>query len=71
MEWISVKDKLPKEGEIVWVYYRDKHIHVGYRVYDPLNTEYDPIDGWYSLEDEKCKWANYWMPIQKPKKPGE
>ncbi len=66
-EWISVKEKLPHQWEKVWVFWRDREVHVGYRTY--AIDEYEPNEGWYSLYDEKCRWANYWMPLNKPKKP--
>lgn len=73
-EWISVKDKLPKKNELVWIYWRDREVLIGYRYHH--EDEYDPEEGWISVLwvsvlDEKARWANYWMPIPIPKPPKE
>ncbi len=56
-EWISVKEKLPPLFEIVWIYWRDREVHLGCRTAD----DGEPHECWYSFEDEKCKWTNWWM----------
>jgi len=59
MEWIHVNEKLPPLHCPVWIYWRDREVLIGYRVYEGEN----PSDAWYSVEDGKMRWANYWMPI--------
>lgn len=64
MEWISVKNDLPKPFEVVWIYWRDREVLLGCRTYDNderYNTE--PSEGWYSFEDEKCRWTHWWQRI--------
>jgi len=71
-EWISVKDKLPKPFEPVWIYWKDDEVLIGYRTYmgkEEINQL--PEEGWYSIEADKCRWTNYWMPIEKPRGPNE
>lgn len=71
-EWIKVTDHLPKPFEIVWAYWRDREVLLACRVYEGEDYLYcEHSEGWYSLEDEKCKWANYWQyyRIDKPEKP--
>ena len=67
MNWINVKDSLPNPFEVVWIYWRDKEVLLGCRTYedDPVGEKYEPPEGWYSFEDEKCRWTHYWMPIHK------
>jgi hypothetical protein len=68
--WIKVTDKLPKLFENVWIYYRDREVLIGYRTYQGKHTIECPAnEGWYSIEDEKCRWTNYWKPIEKPNPP--
>ena len=67
-EWISVYDRVPKEFEIVWVFWRDREVVIGYQTLSPKEG-YHPDEHWYSLENEKERWAKYWMPIKRPKKP--
>jgi len=63
MKWISVEDRLPNPFEIVWIYWRDREVLLGCRTYQGKEAiECDPIEGWYSFADEKCRWTNYWMP---------
>lgn len=73
MEWISVKDKLPKPDEPVWIYWKDRDVLIGWRTYHGLEAFLcPPSEGWYSWEDEKCRWVNWWMPIDnKPLPPKE
>jgi hypothetical protein len=74
-EWISVKDRIPNPFEVVWIYWRDREVLLGCRTYvDVEAIKCEPSEGWYSFEDEKCRWTNYWQPINamsldKPSKP--
>lgn len=64
MNWISVKDSLPKPFEVVWIYWRDREVLLGCRIYDGQDEfTSEPSDGWYSFADEKCRWANWWQRI--------
>jgi len=78
MNWIKVKDRLPEPFEVVWIYWRDREVLLGCRTYadDRDGSKYDPQEGWYSFEDEKCRWTNWWQRIDgsnldKPDKPNE
>lgn len=69
-EWVNVKDRLPKPMQKVWIYWRDREVVMGRRIYEgeeELNQP--PEEGWYSFEDDKCRWTNWWMPLNKPKPP--
>ena len=58
-EWISVKDRLPKNWEDVLVYNEaTKVISIGY-YYDAL--------GWY-LQNGDCILISHWMPVPEPPK---
>jgi hypothetical protein len=64
MEWISVKDKLPKPFEVVWIYWRDREVLLGCRTYSGEESiQCEPSEGWYSFVDDKCRWVNYWKPV--------
>ena len=67
MTWINVVDRLPPINHLVWVYWRDREVLIGYRYHEP--DQYDPTEGWVSVPDEKARWANYWMPLTKPEAP--
>lgn len=71
MDWIKVTDRLPKPFEPCWIYWRDRDVLIGWRTYQ-TDEEFSqpPEEGWYSTEDEKCRWTNWWMPIKKPQPPG-
>lgn len=75
MEWISVKDKLPDPFEVVWIYWRDKEVLLGCRTYDGHEAVIcDPSEGWYSFQDDKCRWTHFWqkvnsMNLDKPNPP--
>lgn len=76
MNWTNVKDGLPDPFEVVWIYWRDKEVLLACRTYDNderYSTE--PSEGWYSFEDEKCRWTHYWMSVKssldKPDAPQE
>jgi len=69
-EWTNVKDRLPKPMERVWIYWRDNEVVVGFRTYQGKEEiEQPPNEGWYSLEHDKCRWTNWWMPIEIPEPP--
>ena len=57
--WISVKDSLPDPWHVVWIYWRDREVLLGCRTI----VEENPSDGWYSFDDGKCRWTNWWMPV--------
>lgn len=64
MEWISVKDDLPKPFEVVWIYWRDREVLLGCRTYqgeEAINCE--PSEGWYSFANEKCRWTHWWQRV--------
>ena len=67
MTWISVKDKLPPKNHLVCVYWRDREVLIGYHMHN--ENEYEPTEGWVSISDEKSRWANFWMPLEKPEPP--
>lgn len=58
-EWISVNEKLPKLFEVVWIYWKDREVLLGCRV----DLDSEPSEGWYSFEDDKCRWSNWWIPV--------
>jgi hypothetical protein len=60
MKWKRVTDELPKLYEVVWIYWRDRKVLLGCRSYE-ADT---PTEGWYSFEDEKCRWTNFWMRVE-------
>lgn len=67
VEWISVDERLPRPFEHVWIFWRDREILIGYRTYVDDEEKSQPADeGWYSTEDDKCRWAHWWAPIIKP-----
>lgn len=64
MSWIKVTDDLPNPFEVVWIYWRDREVLLGCRTY--IGKEEficDPAEGWYSFEDQKCRWTNFWKRI--------
>lgn len=62
MEWINVKERLPKSFEVVWIYWRDKEVLLGCRTFEVDLTD-DPSENWYSFSDEKARWTKWWMPV--------
>ena len=77
MKWINVRDKLPRSEKPVWIYWRDQEVLIGwYTYYGKEREEREGTDlaneGWYSTEHEKCRYTNWWMPIEpKPEPPEE
>lgn len=75
MNWINVKDDLPNPFEVVWIYWRDTEVLLGCRTYQGDEAiRCDPAEGWYSFEDDKCRWTHYWQRVDggnldKPEKP--
>lgn len=67
MTWISVKDRLPKDYQIIWVCWKGQDVVPG-RYYENL-ADKEPESGFYSFEDDKARWATHWMPMQKPEMP--
>lgn len=60
--WINVKDELPKPFEVVWIYWRNREVLLGCRTYlGEEAAKCAPSEGWYSFEDEKCRWTHYWQ----------
>src|SRR5580692_8071363 len=58
--WTNVNERLPDGSQLVWIYWRDREVLLGFKV----DHDCDPEWGWYSLEDDKCKWTKYWRPIE-------
>ncbi len=77
MEWISVKDQLPDDGQYVLVYHSDDfHITVGYFESDNVRF-YIESDGKKFYTDSgwetEIPWAQkgsvtHWMPLPEPPK---
>jgi len=75
MDWISVKDKLPKENETVWMFsIKHNWVYLGCRMYE---------DGWIWAESDGCVYMqkgkitadcvpeddydiSHWHPLPKP-----
>ena len=66
MEWISVKDKLPNEGQIivVWLSKKKEPTCVEFEIdeYVPKYVELCPVDIYCDRED----LVTHWMPIPVP-----
>lgn len=65
MEWINAKDRLPKPFEVVWIYWRDREVLLGCKIIFENDDDVHPYEQWYSFEDVKCKWAYWWMPVNR------
>ena len=63
-EWISVKERLPKEGESVLIYKTDEPLSIDYIVY---LTPKHPI--WACLLDYEMYKVTHWMKL--PDAPNE
>jgi hypothetical protein len=73
-EWTSVYNELPKPFEVVWIFWRDREVLLGCHTYE--HGEGEPNEGWYSFEDEKCRWTHWWQRVcasnlDGPKEPGK
>ena len=70
-DWINVEDRLPNLDEPVWIYWKNREVVIGHKT----AIDCEPSECWYSYQGgDKCKWTNYWMPIDKkirPKPPEE
>lgn len=65
MKWISVHEQLPRPFEVVWIYWKDTEVLLGCRVYQgDEEKSQPPAEGWYSFEDEKCRWTRFWMKVE-------
>lgn len=63
MEWISVRDRLPDEGENVLCYYVDDRWGWGMRVDHRVKGSIHFFHGISYAQD-----VTYWMPLPKPPK---
>lgn len=63
MVWMNVKDSMPKPYEVFWIYWRDREVLLGC-ITDAWDDSH-PEWGWYSFEDEKCKWAFHWQRVDR------
>ena len=64
MEWIKVTKQLPNPFEVVWIYWRDREVILGCRIYQGNEAiKCDASEGWYSFEDYKCKWTHWWQRV--------
>jgi hypothetical protein len=66
-EWIKCSERLPRENELVWIFFKNSYVEIGQK------TAFDcaPEECWYSLHSEKSGNVNYWMPIKIPDAPGD
>lgn len=65
MSWKNVNHSLPKPYEVVWIYWRDREVTLGCRIYyeeDAINCH--PSEGWYSFDYDKCRWTLWWMYVK-------
>jgi hypothetical protein len=62
--WIHIESQLPKDNEICWIYWKDREVLLGCR----KECAPEPAS-FYSFEDDKIRWAYWWMPIKKPEAP--
>lgn len=60
-DWINVQDEVPPPWLVVWVYWRDREVLLGCKT--EKRDECEPTDCWYSFEDGKCRFTNWWMPV--------
>lgn len=60
-DWISVKDKLPKDYEVVFIFPRPEDLGIRYA------GLIDAKHGWQYYSDGRNKWfdcnVTHWMPI--------
>lgn len=62
MKWIKCADKLPKIYEVVWIYWRDREVLLGCKLFEEDENSY-PSEQWYSFADDKCRSSKYWQPV--------
>lgn len=63
MKWISVKERLPENGQLVWAYSDDKKSSYGMML---RHGEWEVIrDGFQLVE------VTHWMPLPEPPKENE
>ena len=69
MKWINVKDRLPKDGEVVLCWYEYFRYGKYNRMYQTYGIGYQYNDNWGGevSNGEKCK-VLYWQPLPKPPK---
>ncbi|KKK78220.1 hypothetical protein LCGC14_2845770 [marine sediment metagenome] len=58
-EWISVKDRLPKNDDEVLVYHKSKNI-------DDIGTAYFKIDMWHWDDYTILENVSHWQPLPPP-----
>lgn len=64
MQWINVEHELPKPFEVVWIFWRNREVLLGCRIYQGDEAlRCPPSEGWYSFEDEKCRWTHCWQRV--------
>lgn len=75
MDWISTKDRLPKEGDGILLFI-DKEVYVGYRI-DGEKHWHIPNLNWVTISTGHCfecgnadeisdDKVTHWMPLPKP-----
>jgi hypothetical protein len=62
-EWISVKDRLPDDGQDVWYYFKITDVNIG--KYDAERNCFYNDKGWL------CGDVIYWQPCNAPLPPNE
>ena len=72
-EWISVSDRLPEEGESVWVYDKKPSIEYGRDVHTAMMMEFGFGVRWLAGDDGETDPQDinptHWMPITRPEPP--
>lgn len=69
MKWISVKDRLPEDGECVMIYDEVEGVHKTFFVSKPYECEEGGFDKHgFAIVDIEFKDITYWMPLL-PKPP--
>lgn len=64
-KWVNVKNGLPEPFEVVWLYWRNREVILGCRTYTGDEEIRCPADeGWYSFEDQKGGWCDFWMRLE-------
>lgn len=69
MEWISVKDRLPEEGELVLTITIARPDFPEYRLdYTIIVTHSDNPYFWACRLTDECNTVTHWMPLPEPPK---